>query len=178
MGRLGLVAALVGFTGAGFVFVDVQVLQSFPFHSGVFGNQPLILGLTYTLLLEVFGVTAGTGLFVRAYATSDGTRRSRFIQAAGRTLLILGLTIAIAVYAETHLLWGEILPGVHLWQGLTGGGGYPWGGEQVAYNLCFVSSSTAGDCTFLNYDELFLMASASAIAGYVIRKRRDDPEEG
>ena len=175
--RIGLAIALLASTGAAFVFVQVQVLTSYPFYSGVFGTQPLFLGVTYTASLEIFVVLAGVGLFIRTYSKSTGSTNSRVIRAAGSTLMIMGVVIATIVYVETRLLWGEILPGVHLWQGLPGGGGYPWGAEQVAFNTCFVPSSIAGDCTFLNYDELFWLAAVSAVIGYIVMRLRPKLDE-
>jgi hypothetical protein len=83
--------------------------------------------------------------------------------------LIFGILVAVIVYVETRVLWGEIIPGIHVWQGLQGGGGYPWGTEQVAYNTCFIESPVRGDCTFLNYNELFWLAISSAVVGFVLR---------
>jgi len=86
-------------------------------------------------------------------------------------LITLGFIVAPIVYVETRLLWGEILPGVRVWQGLPGGGGYPWGGEQVAYNSCFISPSALRNCAFLNYDELFWLAVLAVVIGYVLKNR-------
>jgi hypothetical protein len=168
---LGLAIAMVGFVGAGFVFLRVQISESYPFHSGVYGTEYLFPWVTYTVALEIFGALAAAGIFIRIYSVSGGTRKAKSIRAIGTVLLILGAVISVVVYAETRLVWGEILPGVHLWQGLPGGGGYPWGTEQVAYNTCFVRSGTADDCIFLNYNELFWISVLSAIAGFIIRSR-------
>jgi len=157
--------------------VQVQVLTSYPFYRGVFGTQTLFSGVTYTDSLEAFVTLAGAGLFIRTYSKSTGTTNSRIIRAAGNTLMTIGMIIAAVAYVETQLVWGEILPGVHLWQGLPGGGGYPWGAEQVASNTCLVPSSIVGDCTFLNYDELFWLAVGSAIAGYIAMHLRPDPKD-
>ena len=95
--------------------------------------------------------------------------------------MVTGLVVAPVVYTETHILWGEVLPGVRVWGGLQGGGGYPWGAEQVAYNTCFVQSAVAGDCNFLNYDELLLISCLGILAVYVLRQVKQplesiDPE--
>jgi hypothetical protein len=174
---IGLVIALLALAGAGFVFIQVQVLPSYPFYSGVFGTRSLFLSITYTASLEIFVAVAGVGLFARTYSKSTGTTNSRIMRAAGNTMMIMGLVIATIVYVETQLLWGEVIPGVHLWQGLPGGGGYPWGAEQVASNTCLVPSSTAGDCTFLNYDELFWLAAACAVVGYFLMHLRPKLDE-
>jgi hypothetical protein len=172
LARIGLAVAGFGLAGAVVVFVKVQILQSYPFHSGVFGNQALLPGITYTVALELFSAAAVTGLFLRAYSKSVETGRYRIVYATGTMLMIVGLIVAPIIYTEIHILWGEILPGVHFWQGLPGGGGYPWGGEQVAYNTCLVPSRTPGDCSFLNYDELFWMALLAIPIGYVLRHLR------
>jgi hypothetical protein len=169
LSRIGLAITVLGFAVVAYVYVKVQVLQSYPFHSGVFGNEYLLPGLTYTAALEVFGIITAGGIFTRAYANSTGTRRRRITKSIGSVLLVLGVVVAVIVYAETHLVWGEILPGIHLWQGLPGGGGYPWGSERVAYNACLIPVDKTDNCYFLNYDELFWMALPSAIAGYIMR---------
>jgi len=169
MPKIAFALALGSLAGLVVIFVMVQVLQSYPFHNGVYGNQSLFLGVTYTEGLELFGVTLATSLFGRAYMRSEGSRKDRIFFAVGTTLLLLGVPTALVVYAETNLLWGNVLPGVRLWQGLQGGGGFPWGGEQVAYNTCLIPSSVRGDCAFLNYDELFWLALVCSIVGLVLR---------
>ena len=151
------------------MFVRVQVLQSFPFYNGVFGNEPLFAGITYTVSLEVFALLAFIGVLTWSYSRAEGGRMRRLGKAAGDCLLVFGILAALLVYVETRLLWGEVFPGVHLWGGLPGGGGYPWGAEQVAYNTCFIQSAIRGDCAFFNYDELFWLGAAFAIAGFIMR---------
>ena len=168
IGRLGLGGSIVGFAGAVFVFARVQVLQAYPFHDGVYGNQALLFGVTYTAGLEIFSCLALIGLFSRTYARAAGGPRERLIEALGFTLLVSGILAASVVYVETSLLWGNLAPGIHLWGGLSGGGGYPWGTERVAYNTCFISSKVQGDCTFLNYNELFWLALLCALLGFVL----------
>ena len=157
---------MLGFAGAIFVFVEVQILRAYPFHGGSYGSQALLLGLTYTEGFELFAVVSLIGVFAWTYSHSTDRRLSR---AAGTTLLVFGALSTVIVYVETVLLWGAILPGVQVWQGLPGGGGYPWGEERVAYNACFVLSSVRGDCTFLNYDELFWGGVILAVTGFVLR---------
>jgi len=154
-----------------YVFVRVQILESYPFYNGVYGNQILLPGITYTAGLELFGVLLVVSMFVREVSKAGGTLVARAVRAAGDTLLIVGLVLALVVYAETNFPWGNLLPGVHLWQGFPGGGGYPWGAERVAYNMCFVPSAIKGDCNFLNYDELFWIGLLSALLGFVIKNR-------
>ena len=150
------------------MFVRVQILQSYPFHSGVFGNEPFFLGLTYTAAFEVFAVLATLGVFLWAYSRTPGERGARLRKALGETSLVSGVIVAGVVYVETRLLWGEVLPGVHVWPGLAGGGGYPWGTERVAYNTCFIPSAVRGDCEFLNYNELLLIGLVCALAGFML----------
>jgi len=169
VGWLGLCCTIVGFAGAIIVFLEVQVLGSYPFYNGVFGNESLFLGVTYTVSLELFAFLAFVGVLSWSYSRAEGGMTSRLGKAAGDTLLIFGILVALIVYVETRLLWGEVAPGVHLWQGLPGGGGYPWGTEQVAYNTCLIASAVLGDCTFLNYDELFWLAILGAIVGFIMR---------
>ena len=166
---LELGIAVAGFAGATFVFVRVQVLQSYPFYNGVYGNASLFPGVTYTIGLEIFALVALVGVFSWSYSHIGGKRRNRSVKAAGDTMLAFGALVAGIIYVETRLLWGELIPGVHVWQGLPGGGGYPWGSEQVAYNTCFIASNVQGDCAFLNYNELFLLALSLAILGFVLR---------
>ena len=173
-GWLGLCFTFAGFAGAIFVFLEVQVLQSYPFHAGASGDEPLFPGITYTVGLEGFAILAFFGTLAWSYSRAEGGRTTRLEKATGDTLLVFGILVALIVYVETRILWGEVLPGVHVWQGLLGGGGYPWGAEQVAYNTCFVSSAVLGDCVFLNYDELFWMATTCAIAGFILRYSLSD----
>jgi hypothetical protein len=169
LSKIGLAITVLGFAGAAYVYIRVQVLQSYPFYSGVFGKEYLLPDLTYTVALEMFGVITAAGIFTRTYASSVGTRRARIIKSIGSVLLVLGVIVAAIVYVETHLLWGEVLPGIHLWQGLPGGGGYPWGSERVAYNTCLILVDKTDNCYFLNYDELFWIALLSSIVGYIMR---------
>ena len=168
-GWVGLCSTIVGFTGATFVFLQVQVLEAYPFYHGVFGTEFLFPGVTYTVSLEVFSLVAFIGVLSWSYSRAKGEKRARLGKAVGETLLIFGILVAVIVYVETRLLWGEIAPGIHVWQGLPGGGGYPWGTEQVAYNTCFIESAVRGDCTFLNYNELFWMAISSSVVGFILR---------
>jgi len=159
------------------VFVRVQILQSYPFYNGVYGNESLFLGISYTESLEVFTLLAFVGVISWSYTHARGGRGERLAKAAGNTLLIFGVLVAGIVYAETYLLWGELIPGIHVWQGLPGGGGYPWGSEQVASNTCFVASGVPGDCAFLNYNELLLIALLCALAGFILRYRNPEGSE-
>ena len=168
VGWLGLGTCFLGFAVSVFVFVRVQVLQAYPFYEGVYGNEPLLPGITYTIGLEIFSSIALIGLFVWAYSQAEGEREERLRAAVGRTLLVFGVLVALVVYVETQLLWGQLVPGIHVWGGLPGGGGYPWGTEQVAYNTCFVSSAVKWDCTFINYNDLFWFAFLCAVVGYVL----------
>lgn len=181
IGWLGLGTSIVGFAGTIFVFVRVQVLQAYPFYDGVYGNSTLTFGITYTIGLEIFSCLALIGVFSLAYSQAEGGREERLRAAVGRTLVVFGILVAVVVYVETQLLWGELAPGIKVWGGLFGGGGYPWGTEQVAYNTCFVPSTVRGDCAFLNYNELFWFSILSALAGFVLghwpsiyRDSRDD----
>jgi len=168
---VGLVIALLGFMGAAYIFLEVQVLSSYPFYGTVYGPDNLLPGLTYTEALEVFGIVAAAGLFTRGYTTSRRVGKGRSVDGLADVLLVLGVIIAIVVYTETHLMWGEVLPGVHFWGGLPGGGGYPWGSARVAYNLCLIPVGSTVNCNLLNYDELFWIAVLSAVAGYVMKYR-------
>jgi len=169
IGWLVLCCTTVGFAGATFVFLEVQILQAYPFYNGVSGNEPLFPGITYTVGMEIFAILAFIGVLSWSYFRAPGGWTRRLEQATGDTLLIFGILIASIVYVETRLLWGEIAPGIHLWQGLPGGGGYPWGTEQVAYNTCLIASSVLGDCAFLNYNELFWLAVLCTIVGFVMK---------
>jgi len=164
----GAVAAAIGFAGGVFVFVRVQILQSYPFHDGIFGNESFFLGLTYTDALEMFGVVATVGVLSWAYSREAGSARAKLLKACGVVLMVFGVLFAVVVYTETQVLWGEILPGVRVWSGLPGGGGYPWGTERVAYNTCLISSQVRGDCTFLNYNELLLIALLGGVVGFML----------
>jgi len=164
----GLGAAVVAFAVGIFVYVRVQVMQSYPFHGGVFGNQIFFLGITYTATFEIFGAVAVLGVFLSAYSRALGGRQARLAKATGETSIVFGALVAGVVYVETRILWGEILPGVRVWGGLAGGGGYPWGTEQVAYNLCFIPSAVQGDCEFLNYNELLLICLICILVGFIL----------
>jgi hypothetical protein len=165
---LGALGAVLGFAGGIFVFVKVQILQSYPFYRGVFGDEPFLFGLTYTVALEVFGAVAVSGVFLWSYSKYVGSNQKRLVRAAAKTSLFFGVVVAAVVYVETRVLWGEILPGIHIWSGLPGGGGYPWGTEQVASNTCFISSPIRGDCSFLNYNELLLIALLAGLVGFLV----------
>ncbi len=165
----GLALTVLGLAGSMAIFVMVQVLTSYPFYGGVFGDAALTPWTTYTEALELFGSAFASGIFLCSFARQEGMPRRRVIRGISSVLLTLGALIALTTYLETVVLWGEILPGIHLWPGLPGGGGYPWASEQVAYNLCFLGRSASGDCLFLNYGELFWLSLGSFISGYVLR---------
>jgi hypothetical protein len=78
-------------------------MQSYPFYRGVFGNEYLLPDLTYTVALEMFGIMAAAGQFIRTYASSSGTRKTRITKAISSVLLILGVLVAAVVNAETLL---------------------------------------------------------------------------
>ena len=178
---VGLGVAATGMGVAAYVFIRVQVLASYPFYQGVYGTQDFVGGVTYTQALELFGFLAFVGLFAKAYFESSGGVGIRIARGAAFAALFSGFTIAAVVYVETRLMWGEILPGVRVWQGLPGGGGYPWGTEQVAYNTCIVQPTPSRDCSFLNYNELFWIAFVAAALAYVAITvgplRRSEPRE-
>ena len=133
------------------------------------------MGVTYTAALEISAAVAVVGVFLWAYACAPGERRERLVKAIGETSVVFGVLVTGVVYLETPLLSGEILPGVHLWRRLLGGGGYPWGAEQVAYNTCFIPSAVRGDCEFLNYNELLLIGLVCVLVGFILWNR--SPEE-
>jgi len=164
----GVGLAALGFVGSTFVFVRVQVLQSYPFYDGLFGSDSFFMGITYTMALEIFTVFAALGVFLWAYSRAVGPRQARLVKGVGLVLLVFGILVSMVVYVETRLLWGEILPGIQVWKGLPGGGGYPWGTERVAYNTCLVPSGVQGSCVFLNYNELLLMALLGIVIGFVL----------
>lgn len=177
MNRLGENLAffifLASFAASAYVFVDVQVLQAYPFyHLGAYGRDVLV-GLTYTQTLEVVAPSSaaafGAWLFLRSSLRSS---KKRALLALGWTLVFYGGLIAIIAYTETYLLWGNLWYGVHLWAGLPGGGGYPWGDEQLAYNLCFIREPSytplTQNCYFLNYDWALGLGVFALIAGLVL----------
>jgi hypothetical protein len=179
--RLPFLVFVLGLAVAVYVFLVVQVLQSYPFHHlGAFGDQPFLL-LTYTETMEV-----ALPVSMVAFAVWQHDRlRSRHQhwaapRAIAKSLAVFGGLGAVTVYSEIHLVWGELWYGVHVWAGLLGGGGYPWGDEQVAYNLCFVREPTftpsTPDCYFLNYNWLLVIAVAAFIVGAFISfyLRKDD----
>jgi hypothetical protein len=171
--KLAFAAFLMSFAASVYVFVEVQVLQSYPFyHSGVYGDV-ILVGLTYIQTLEVAAPISaaafGTWLFLRS---SHRSNRSRALLALGWTLVFFGGLVAIVVYAETYLLWGNLWNGLHLWAGFPGGGGYPWGGEQLAYNLCFLRGQSytplTQNCYFLNYNWALGLGVVAAALGLVL----------
>ena len=171
--RLSLLGFAVTLVLSLYIFLKVQVLQSFPFsYAGAYGNQVLLF-LTYTQTMEVSGPLSFSAFAVWSCS------RERFPQSLAsvargiaRSLLLFGGLTAAIVYAETHLVWGELWYGVHVWPSLPGGGGYPWGDEQVAYNLCFIKEGSytpqVPNCSFLNYNWLLGLAVSAFLVGLVI----------
>ena len=166
---IGATTTVTGFCVTAYLFLRIQVLKSYPFYGGTYGSNALLPGLTYTEGLEAFSLVALSGVILWSYARAGGSSRRRMEIAAGNALLVFGVLVAITVYLETVVAWGQILPGVQVWHGLPGGGGYPWGAERVAYNTCLLLSSAKGDCGFLNYDELFWGALLCAGGGFVLK---------
>jgi hypothetical protein len=170
---LSLLVFVGGFALSVYVFLVVQVLQSYPFHQlGAYGSQPFLF-LTYSETIE-----AALPVSVVAFAVWEYERMKSHslpwaaLKATGKSLVVFGSLVAATVYTEIHLVWGELWYGVHVWSGLLGGGGYPWGDEQVAYNLCFVKEPTftqsTPNCYFLNYNWLLGVAIAALMVGVVI----------
>jgi len=155
-----------------YVFFKVQVLQSYPFSSaGAFGNQTLFL-LTYTQTIEVSGPLSFAAFSAWSYTRLTPRSLTSLARAIGRSLLLFGGATAAIDYTETHLVWGELWYGIHVWPALPGGGGYPWGDEQVAYNLCSLKEPSytpqTPNCYFLNYGWLLGMAVAAVLVGVAI----------
>ncbi len=171
---------LAGFFISVYVFVVVQVLQSYPFfRSGVYGDQRVLV-LTYTETLETAAPLSVIGFAAWQYARSYvGPKRCRIACSLGTTLLFFGAVLAVLTYTEIHLLWGEFWYGLHFSAGLPGGGGYPWGDEQVAYNLCFIKepsySPATPDCYLLNYNSILVLGMLAIFLGILLRSygRRD-----
>ena len=147
------------------------------------GGDIALLGFSYIQLLEVSGAASFVGLFLFAFGRSRiGSVRRRGVGAVALPLKFFGTLVAVIVYTETHLLWGE------LWYGIKFVSiypqGFPWGNERVASNLCFVHGSDyiasyGAYCWFFNYDELLLLAVAAALAGWVISNwPLEDEDEG
>ena len=182
--ELAFLVFLITFALACFIFVVVQVLQSYPFgHLGFYGDQQL-LGLTYTQTFEVAAPVCVVAFAAWQFGRfPGGSPKSRMARAMGRTMLVFGALVAAVVYVETLLLWGEIWFGVHAFPGLPGGGGYPWGGEQVSYNLCLSRapgySVQTPNCYFLNYNEVLAVAVLSLIVGGIMAAylRQSSPED-
>lgn len=167
-----------------YIFVVVQVLQSYPFyHLGSFGPQQLIL-LSYSQTLELASPICVLSFAILEFERCPlVSRRSRVVFATGRTLLFVGAIITVLVYTEIHLVWGELWYGLHITAGLPGGGGYPWGDEQVAYNLCFIKEPSYGpqnpNCYMLNYNGLLAFGVGALIIGGIreIYHRSNVPAE-
>jgi hypothetical protein len=171
--KLAFAVFLASFAASVYVFVEVQVLQAYPFyHLGAYGKD-VFVGLTYTQTMEVAApvsvVSFCSWLFLRSSLRSN---KSRALLSLGWTLVFFGSLVAIVVYAETYLLWGNLWYGIHLWAGLPGGGGYPWGDEQLAYNLCFLREPSytilTQNCYFINYNSALGLAVVAVISGLVI----------
>jgi hypothetical protein len=181
VGRTGFLVFVGGLALSVYVFFVVQVLQSYPFHQlGAYGNQPFLF-FTYSETIEVTLPVS----FVSFAVWRHERLRSRSLpraspRAIGESLVVFGGSIAATVYSEIHLAWGELWYGVHVWPGLLGGGGYPWGDEQVAYNLCFVRepsfTQNTPNCYFLNYNWLLGIAVVAFLVGvfieYYLRSNR------
>ncbi len=164
---------LVTFVLGSYVFLKVQVLQSYPFyHLGAWGTDQLFL-LTYSQTLEVaIPVSILAFAIWQSTALSVSRPNTPIALALGRTLLFFGAVGTAVTYTEIHLLWGELWYGLHAFPGLPGGGGYPWGDEQVAYNLCFIKEPSytpvTPNCYLLNYNEILAIAVAALIVGIAL----------
>ena len=171
--RLSLLVFVVGLGLSVYVFVVVQVLQSYPFqHLGAYGDQPFLF-LTYTEVIEIALPASYFSFMLWEYLRSGAKSFvPGAIRAVGRSLAVFGGAAAAVVYCEIHLVWGELWYNVRVWPGLQGGGGYPWGDEQVAYNLCFVKASTytqsTPNCYFLNYNWVLGVAMVAVLLGLVV----------
>jgi len=170
--RVSLLVFVAGLALSAYVFFVVQVLQSLPFHQlGAYGNQPFLL-LTYSETIELTLPASIIAFAIWQYERVSRSRPFAAPRAIGKSLVVFGGLVAATVYSEIHLVWGELWYGVHVWSGVPGGGGYPWGDEQVAYNLCFVRepsyTQNTPNCYFLNYNWLLGIAAVAFIAGVVI----------
>ena len=164
---------------AAYVYLRVQVFiplghwySWFPF-KGTYGNYQFALGLDYDHVLELAGPLSFVGLFAFALGRNSGLpRRKRLELSLALPLLFFGVLVALIVYTEIHLLWGE------LWYGLKfanwNPSGFPWGNERVTYNSCLLHGSDydpieGGHCWFLNYDELLYMAVGCVVVSRLLR---------
>jgi len=186
--RVSLLVFVAAAALSAYVFCVVQVLQSYPFpRLGAYGTQPFLF-LTYTEVIEVsLPVSFGAFVVWEYGRLSPRPRVGGSVRAIGRSLIFFGAGVAAIVYTEIHLVWGELWYGVHAWPSFPGGGGYPWGGEQVAYNLCFVRdpsyTQSTPNCSFLNYDWLLGLAVTAVIVGvaaefYFRSRSTGEREEG
>jgi len=164
-----------------YIFVLVQVLPPggawlasvIPFR-GVYGTTVLFSTITYSQTLEVSGALSFLGLFFYAYGRSRPLLgRVRLFRSLGVAMVVFGVLVALVIYAEIHVLWGEF------WYGIKFANlypqGFPWGTEQVAYNTCFIRGNFTVDvtvnCSFLNYDELLYLSTLAALVGFYLLRR-------
>lgn len=152
---------------------DAWLAPLIPFR-GAYGDAQPLPGVSYTEALEASGLASFLGLFLYSYArNADRQTERRALLSLATPLKFFGVLVAIIVYTETHLLWGELWYGVKLVA--VNPQGFPWGSERVAANTCFLPS-VGDNCWFLNYDQLLFISLAAAVIGWVISSRRTGHE--
>jgi hypothetical protein len=178
---LGITLFIAFLAASVYVFAVIQLLPPgdawlasyIPFR-GSYGDSQPIPGISYTVALEASGILSFFGLFLRSYGRNRDSRlKQRVLSSLSTPLKFFGVLVAAIVYAETHLLWGEIWYDVKFVN--LDPSGFPWGSERVAANTCLVPG-IADNCLFLNYDELLLVSIILAIVGWFISRRYQSPE--
>jgi len=181
---IGMAVFLAFFVLAVYVFVLIQLVppgdawlsSAIPLR-GHYGVDQALPGVSYTELLEFGGLISFIGLFIYSYGKVESPSIGRRAMASlSLPLKVFGLVIAVIVYTETHLLWGELWYGAKLVA--VNPQGFPWGNERVASNLCFLHGSDyipsyGSYCWFLNYDELLFIALGMVLLGWLISRSFD-----
>jgi len=94
--------------------------------------------------------------------------REALVPSLGKALAVFGGIGAVATFIDVQVMNGIYRIGSVTFTAI----GYPWWGEQVATDTCFIKGSdyagTSPNCEFLNYGELFWIALVVAFVGTIL----------
>jgi len=130
---------------------------------------------TYDLLLFSSAGVSFAGFVLWQYFRQAGAQafeelklREGLLPSLGKALAVFGGIGALATFIDVQVTNGIYQVGNVTFTAI----GYPWWGEQVATDTCFIKaadySSGAPNCSFLNYGDLFLIALLLAFIGLVL----------
>jgi len=90
--------------------------------------------------------------------------KQRLRSAVGLALFTFGMLAAAIIFVEVQLL--NVV--YHLGGSVIQAQGYPWWGERMTFQSCFVDPGPGPNCGFINYAQGLVIALAVSIVGFMV----------